>query len=201
MGLIFGGVTVQGNKVHVQKQENKEGVPRPIVFGTVRPIKGNVIASSEPRIVQKRKKSGGFLGIGGVTQVSEEVYRTYAIRICEGPITGITRVWKNNELVYNRDSTDPVQQENNAEFLAQQEGEKDANLDRFIGAKTPTGKAQFFLGGWAQQPSPVLQGVFGVDEVPPYRGTCYMVVDDENLTSSSGAIPQYSFEVERCFNG
>jgi len=33
--------------------------------------------------------------------------------------------------------------------------------------------------------------------VPAYRGTCYMVVPDEDLTELGGAIPQYVFEVER----
>lgn len=178
--LILGGTaTVQGQKFDkLDIQTSKEGVPRPIIFGTVRPVVGNIIASQHPpRIVEVREKSGGKGG-GGVETVSEEIYRTYAIRICEGPVTGITRVWRNNELIYDRDSVDEAQIENNGAFLE---------------------IAEFFLGDWDQQPSSVLQGIFGVDEVPPYRGTCYMVVDDENLTSSSGAIPQYRFEVERCY--
>lgn len=180
MGQLILGKTavVEGQRFNQLKvQTSKEGVPRPIIFGTVRPVVGNVIAAAEPRIVEVREKQGGKGG-GGVETRSDEVYRTYAIRICEGPITGITRIWRNNELVYNRDSTDATQIENNQAFLE---------------------IVEFFLGDYDQQPSSVLQGVFGVDEVPPYRGTCYMVVDDENLTSNNGAIPQYRFEVERCF--
>ncbi|WP_444921166.1 hypothetical protein ACJJID_01445 [Microbulbifer sp. CnH-101-G] len=46
-------------------------------------------------------------------------------------------------------------------------------------------------------PSAVLQAAFGINNVPAYRGTCYLVIDNENLTSTGGAIPQYAFEVER----
>lgn len=178
--LIFGKrVEVQGRNFNDLKvQASKEGVSRPIIFGRARPVIGNVIAAAKPRIVEVRTRQGGKGG-SGQTAVSEEVYRTYAIRISEGPVTGVPRVWRNGEIVYDRDSTDSNQLENNAAFLE---------------------VAEFFLGEFDQQPSAVLQGAFGVNNVPAYRGTCYMVVDDENLTQNGGALPQYQFEVERCFS-
>ncbi|WKT59099.1 LamG domain-containing protein [Microbulbifer thermotolerans] len=175
--LIFGTTTVQGRTFDdIKIQTSKAGVPRPIVFGRARPIVGNIIATTSPRIVAVREEQDGGKGGPSVEVENEEVYRTYAIRICEGPVTGIRRVWRNNELVYDRDSTDPTQLENNAAFLE---------------------KADFFLGGYDQMPSAVMQSAFGMDNVHAYRGTCYMVVDDENLTATGGAIPQYAFEVER----
>lgn len=175
--LIFGTTTVQGRTFDdIKIQTSKAGVPRPIVFGTARPIVGNIIASSSPRIVKTKEEQGGKGG-PSVEVENEEVFRTYAIRICEGPVTGITRVWRNNELVYERDSTNNTQIENNNAFLE---------------------KAEFFLGGYDQMPSAVMQAAFGMSNVHGYRGTCYMVVDDDNLTATGGAIPQYAFEVERC---
>lgn len=176
--LIFGSQIIQGRKFDDLKlQKSKAGVPRPIIFGKARPVVGNIIASSSPRIVVKREKQQGGKGGPDVKVENEEIYRTYAIRICEGPVTGISRVWRNGEIVYDRDSDANAQIENNAGFLS---------------------NAEFFLGGFDQMPSTVMQIAFGIENVHAYRGTCYMVVDDENLTAEGGAVPQYSFEVERC---
>lgn len=175
MGNLIAGTTIQGRTFEeIAIQKSKEGVPRPIVFGTARPIVGNVIASSDPTIVISREDAGGKGG--GVEVENEEVYRTYAIRICEGPVDGVRRIWRNNELVYFSESTDPIQLENNAAFLE---------------------SATIYLGGFDQMPSPVLEAVFGVGSVPAHRGTCYMVVDNQNLSDNGGAIPQYAFEVVR----
>jgi len=46
-------------------------------------------------------------------------------------------------------------------------------------------------------PDPALEGVFGVGEVPPHRGTAYIVMDNELLDDTGGAVPQWIFEVER----
>ncbi|WP_444956794.1 hypothetical protein [Microbulbifer sp. ZKSA002] len=175
--LIYGTTTIKGRTFDdIKVQTSKAGVPRPIIFGKVLPVVGNIIATTAPKIVKKKEKQKSGKG-GGSTEVeNEEVYRTYAIRICEGPITGISRVWRNNELVYDRDSTDTTQIVNNYAFLQ---------------------IAEFFLGDWDQMPSAVMQAAFGISEVHAYRGTCYMVIDNENLTSTGGAIPQYAFEVER----
>ncbi|WP_444939924.1 hypothetical protein ACJJI3_12460 [Microbulbifer sp. ZKSA004] len=175
--LIFGTTTIEGRTFDdIKVQTSKAGVPRPIIFGKVLPVIGNIIATTAPKIVKKKEKQKSGKGGGSTEVVNEEVYRTYAIRICEGPITGISRVWRNNELVYDRDSTDSTQIVNNYAFLQ---------------------IAEFFLGDWDQMPSAVMQSAFGVSEVHAYRGTCYMVIDNENLTSTGGAIPQFAFEVER----
>ncbi|MCO1336983.1 hypothetical protein MO867_21905 [Microbulbifer sp. OS29] len=175
--LIFGSTTIQGRTFDdIQIQTSKAGVPRQIIFGRVLPVVGNIIATTEPKIVKKKEKQKSGKGGGSTTVVNEEIYRTYAIRICEGPITGIRRVWRNNELVYHRDSSDATQLINNRAFLQ---------------------LAEFFLGDWEQMPSAVMQAAFGIDNVPAHRGTCYLVIDNENLTSTGGAIPQYAFEVER----
>jgi len=174
--LIFGSIDTQGQTFgDIKAQTSKAGVPRPIVFGRVRPIKGNVIATTEPKIVKRKKKKSNGLLAPSTTTRWEEVYRTYAIRICEGPVTGVRRVWEGDDLVYHRDSSDATQIENNQVFLQ---------------------KAEFFLGGWDQMPSSVMQAAFGVDNVHAYRGTCYMVVDNEELTRTSGAVPEFTFEVE-----
>lgn len=185
--LLFSVMSPKAPKIPVQRigelaqQTAKEGEPRPIVWGRVRPISGNIMHSSAPRIitreVQGQSTSGG--GKGGKKkqpkQYEERVFRTYAIRICEGPITAIIRVWRNNKLVYDARGNAWGAQ-NNGVFLS---------------------RARFYLGAWTQMPDPTLESQWGAGNVPAYRGTCYMVVPDEDLTELGGAIPQYIYEVER----
>ena len=171
--FLFGGgdtTTKQYQRLgELQRQTAKEAEPRPIVWGRVRPISGNIMHASKPRkeMVEVGRTTVGGKGAPEQTTVSyqERVFRTYAIRICEGPITGVVRVWKNDKLVYDARGND-WGDENNEVFLAY---------------------AKFYLGDWDQMPDPVLEAIWGVGEVPAYRGTCYMRIDDEDVTDFGGA--------------
>lgn len=176
LGSIAGSIvdpqTIKGPSIgDIAQQTSQAGVPRPIVFGRSQPIAGNVIASGEPVIV-KSKESGK----GGPEVETESVFRTYAIRICEGPVDGVLRVWRNNTLVYDARENSDLDAESNAKFLE---------------------RARFFLGGYDQMPSPDLEAIFGVGTTPAHRGTCYMVMANEDLTDLRGAIPQWQFQVAR----
>lgn len=183
-GLLFSVLSPKGAKQPVQRigelaqQTAKEGEARPIIWGRCRPVSGNIMHMSAPRIVRREVKQGGG-GKGGKKkqpkQFEERVFRTYAIRICEGPITGIIRVWRNNKLVYDARGNE-WGTENNGVFQK---------------------LAKFYLGRWDQMPDPSLESLWGAGEVPAYRGTCYMVVADEDLTDLGGSAPQYIYEVER----
>lgn len=160
----------------ISKQTAKEGDPRVIVWGRVRPIGGNIIHCQEPqkRWILSYGDSGGKGGNSKKQKIyTEHVFRTYAIGICEGPISGITRIWKNGTLVYDARGN-AWGAANNHIFL------RDAKI---------------YLGGWDQMPCPDLQAIWG--DVPAYRGTAYIVFINQDLTQMSGAVPQYQFEVER----
>lgn len=162
----------------ISQQTAKEAEPRVIVFGRVRPIGGNLMHCQSPvkRMIKVKTESGGK---GGgkkkQTQKVEHVFRTYAIGVCEGPITAFVRVWRNNKLVYDARGND-WGEKNNPVFLK---------------------SFQFYTGAWNQLPSPALEKIWGVGNVPAYRGTAYMVSVDEDLTDTGGMVPQWQFEVER----
>lgn len=162
----------------ISQQTAKEGEPRTIVWGRVRPIGGNIIHCQTPvkRWVVTSTSSGGK---GGgkkkQEQRTEHVYRTYAIGVCEGPITAFSRIWRNNKLVYDGRGTSWGAR-NNGVFLK---------------------SFRLYLGGWSQMPDPTLQSIWGAGKVPAYRGTAYMVALDEDLTDQGGMVPQWLFEVER----
>lgn len=161
----------------ISRQTAKEGEPRVIVWGRVRPVGGNIIHCQEPqkRMVKQSSSGGGKGGGKKKEQKVEHVYRTYAIGVCEGPITGFSRIWRNNKLVYDGRGT-AWGARNNGVFLR---------------------SFRLYLGGWDQMPDPRLQSIWGVGNVPAYRGTAYMVSIDEDLTDQGGMVPQWLFEVER----
>lgn len=194
--VVFGSITLQGQKFDdIKLQKSKAGEPRPIIFGTVRPIVGNVIATTPPLIRKYTEKVSGGILEPEVEMEVEHVYRTYAIRICEGPVTAISRAWRNGELVFVNDPEQYV-----TEFYPES-----SNSDKFKFFEVIFGnkiafqeKFEFFLGGFDQMPSSVMQGAFGLQNVHAYRGTCYMVAENDLLDATSGAIPQWTFEVSRC---
>jgi len=180
-GLIdktFGPKAAKGPKLgEIGQQTAKESEPRVIVWGRVRPIGGNLIHCQSPvkRMVKESVDSGGKGGSTKKTQKVEHVFRTYALGVCEGPITAYSRIWRNSKLVYDARGND-WGRANNSVFL----------------------KAyRLYLGLWTQMPSPDLEAIWGAGNVPAYRGTAYMVALNEDLTDLSGAVPQWQFEVER----
>jgi len=73
-----------------------------MIWGRVRPIGGNIIQLQAPqKRMIKEKVSGGKGGSKKKKQKVEHVYRSYAIGICEGPVSAVIRVWRNNKLVYD----------------------------------------------------------------------------------------------------
>ena len=105
----------------------------------------------------------------------EHVYRYYAIRVCEGPITGYRRIWRNGALVYDGRKGSDWGAKNNHLFFE---------------------TYRLYTGSWTQTPDSVLQSRQGMD-IPAYRGTAYLVANNEDLTDFGGAIPQWQFEVAR----
>jgi len=160
----------------IADQTALEGGARLIIWGRVRPIGGNIIQLQTPQRAWVKQKTGG--GKGGSkkkTQKVEYVYRTYAIGICEGPVSGVIRAWRNNKLVYDARGNEWGLKNNHA-FLEHY---------------------KFYLGSYSQNPDPTLQSIWGVANVPAYRGTCYMVAINEDVTELAGAVPQWLFEVEK----
>jgi len=169
-GSIVDPQIIQGPRIgEIAAQTSQEGGSRPIIFGLSPPFPGNIIFSGPPRIVKKKKS-----GKGGPKVVTESVFRTYAIGVCEGPIDGYIRIWRNGILVYDVRVNKELTDAENAKFLE---------------------KARLFLGTYAQNPSPDIEAI--LTPAPAYRSTAYVVMANDDLTDQRGAIPQYIFQVER----
>lgn len=165
----------------LSQQTAKEGEPRPIAYGICRPIGTNVIYQSQPIRRMVKTYAGKAGGKGGSKkkkqyQDVEHVYRYYALRVCEGPITGYRRIWRNGTLVYDARKGSAWGAKNNHLFF-----------------KT----YRLYTGGWDQMPDPAMQSMLKTTDIPAFRGTAYLMAVNEDLTDFGGAIPQWQFEVVR----
>lgn len=150
-------------------QTSAEGIFRPIVFGTA-PVKGNVIERGNRQIKTKRTRQSK--GGGPVTE-EQRVFWTFAIRISEGPISNVTRIWMDEKLVYDIRPDSQIMAES-AEFA-----------ERF----------RLYLGDEDQLPDPDLEAYKGIGDVNAYRGTAYAVFPNFDLTDYRERIPDFRWEV------
>lgn len=178
LGFVIGSMAgaavdpqqIQGPRIgEVNAQTSIEGAPRTIIFG-VYPVFGNIIQTGQVVKVETSESQGK----GGPEVSSERAYRTFAIRICEGPIAGVLRIWEDNKLIYDvRDGS---------AMLAESE-------------KWAANKV-LYLGGEDQLPDPTLVATVDAD-TPAYRGSAYMVFVSEDVTDRQGSIKQYRFEAAK----
>lgn len=177
----------------IAEQTAREGGARPIVFGLSKPIAGNIIWK---RPLTKRwvKKDGYEV---------ETPFRTYAVGICEGPISGFVRVWRNGKKVF--DIEDPEFTATNfsiaalsgLQLLALSFGLKAPSiLAAAFGTKNSTflSKVRLYNGAYDQTADPLMIQDHGA-QACAHQGTAYMVVIDEDETDVGGAVPEWTFQV------
>lgn len=170
-----------------QQQTTAAGVPRPVVYGHPAPFAGNLIDGEH----KARKIIVTEGGKGGPEVESERFLLTSAIRICEGPIAGIVRIWRNGEVVYDRRTIDDMPQWGGGsvfgifQYIAEVRAWSMAFQQR----------ARIYLGDEDQLPDPALEAIHGVGNTPYYKGTAYMVIEDDDVTDTRGACARYEFEV------
>lgn len=76
-----------------------EGVVIPRLYGRMR-IGGNIIWATDFREETNTTRQGGGKGGGPKVSTTEYLYyASFAVALCEGPITGIGRVWADGEIV------------------------------------------------------------------------------------------------------
>lgn len=173
IGSMIGGVVdpqkIYGPKLQdASRQTAAEGVPLPFGYGTFTTA-GHLIACT-PAEEHERKEGGK----GGPVQVTYYYTRTYAIAVCEGEAT-IQKIKRNGKLVYDISPTSEIAGKS-AKFLR---------------------KCTIYTGSETQLPDPSLQAAFGTDEVPPYLGLCYIVMEDDECPNAA-AVDQFEFVVQKC---
>lgn len=159
------------------------GVPVPIIYGSIA-VPGTVIFLS---CVEERSTTEEMGGKGGPEQsvTTYTYYQTIAVGLCEGPITGLLRVWENGELKYDMRAQQP---DETAQEYA----------DRIEMSSEYGAGFALYLGDEFQEADPTLESIMGVGEVPAFRGLAYVVYPDRHLLDEQARRhPQFRFEVYR----
>ena len=171
--IIAGAVGTQTRRsVRINEtgaQTTTEGAPRAIVFGAAT-VTGNLIDTGPIRIVETTEEAKGG---GGPSVTTRSYFRTYAIRVCEGPIAAYLVAKRDGRVVYDVRPGANFQTENEA-FYAY---------------------TNIYLGDETQLPSAALEAIHGAGEVPAHRGSAYIVFVDDDLTARQGSVPQWEFVV------
>ena len=165
---------INGQKLgDMQMTSSSYGAPIPIVYGTVR--MATTILWTSGRKATKHKETEG--GKGGPEQTT--TYFTYsldaAFAICEGPITGVKRIWINSRLVFDSGSA-----------------ETQLNVD--LGGGALVDAVTVYTGAEDQQPSALHESYEGVGLVPAYRGLA--IVEFDNLQLGEFGNGMVNIEVE-----
>lgn len=170
-------------------QTSRDGVAIPFGWGAF-PVAGNIIWQQVGVDEVKHEDDGK----GGPVTETFTYHRSFAVGICEGPITGILIARKNGKTVLDQRSDDVLL----AEYMAGGMTEAEAR-NRIASQRAENGKFldthTFYLGTEGQTPDPTIESHLGVGNVPAYRGLVYMVGTFVDVTDLQGAIPQYEFVV------
>ena len=112
-----------------------DGAVIPQVFGRMK-VGGNIIWATDFREEVTETTQGGGKGGGpSVTTVNYRYYASFALALCEGPVTGIGRIWADGELMDLAATTKRV-------YL----GDEEQEPDPFIEAKMGVGNAPAYRG-------------------------------------------------------
>jgi hypothetical protein len=153
---------------NVRVQDSAYGKYIPRVYGLYR-LAGNVIWAGQPH---NHDPSGK--GMGGKNQ---QPYTTisFAVGLCDGPISGVRRIWANGKLIY--DISHP------------------SNFQQLSGSAQMVTNFTVYLGDENQLPDPTMQSQLGAANVPAYRGLAYVVFNELSLQQWGNYMPSFTFEV------
>lgn len=154
----------------LQPQTSQYGAMLPIVYGNAR-VPGNVIWQEDIDLVGSSQG-----GKGGPSVTTYSAFGTFATALCEGPITGIRRIWANGVLVYDVSSSATA---------------TTVQASKSFAANHLT----VYLGTATQNPDPTMQAALGAGNVPGYRGTAYIVFRSVPLENFGNLIPSINVEV------
>jgi hypothetical protein len=171
LGSLAGGLLFpprgKGPQINdLRVQQSAYGQPIPRIYGTYR-VAGNMIWAGTP---VESDSSGKGKGPG-----MPKVTMSFAMGICKGPMQAIRRIWANGKLVY--DYSNP------------------SNFENLSGSSSMLTNFTFYPGDESQQPDPTMQAALGAANVPAYRGLCYVVFNELDLSSWGNYIPSFTFEV------
>lgn len=182
--------TVEGPRLeNLQFQGSEYGTPLPVYYGTLRGG-GQVIWLENDRIKEiKEKEEVGGKGGPSQTKVTYHYFATFAVSLGEGPIAGVRRIWADSVLIFDGSDLSSA-----SSILANaavvQPG---AGASEDVGSEI--GRIVVYPGTDTQDPDSRMEAEHGVGNVPAYRGTAYVMVEDMDLERWGNRVPMITAEV------
>jgi hypothetical protein len=157
----------------LQVQSSQYGTPIPLHYGRNR-LAGQVIWATDIKEHVKTQRLHAQSGQHHphVTTYSYSV--SFAILLCKGPISSFGRIWLDGKLYLDV-------REQVFESLGTSVLQKD--------------DITFYPGDEEQLSDPTMQAYLGADNVPAYRGNCYIVFKDLAIDNYGRRIPQVTVEL------
>lgn len=169
------GPNIQGPRLSdLTVQTSTYGASIPRIYGAVATT-GNVfwLEKNKLKEVAKEEDAGGKGGGGGSSVTTYSYYATFAVGICQGPITGVRRIWVGPELIYDAANATLV---NKLKWVV-------------------------YTGTDTQDPDPRIQSDRGVADTPAYRGLAYIVFYDLPLRKYQNSLLGAQIKVEVVASG
>lgn len=169
------GPNIQGPRMgDLAAQSAGYGSTIPRIYGQMATF-GNVFWVENNRIKEVAKKKKNGKGGGGSTTTTYSYYATFAVSLCRGPIQGVRRVWVGSKLIYDASSV---------------------NIDQIAASNAGAKYFKIYTGSDTQLPDERMEATLGVDNVPAYRGTAYMVFEDYPLKDHGNSLMGAQVKVE-----
>lgn len=152
----------------IRFSQSSYGVTLPIVIGAYR-VGANVIWMGQLEEIANKQK------IGKRAYNTTYTYRqSFAAALCEGPVSGVRKIWFDGELVYSNLASDSI--------TALAAGKIEELMSVYTGTED-------------QEADPVMEAEDGAGNVPAYRGVCYIAFERLDLTQWGNRIPSIVAEV------
>lgn len=171
------GPTVQGPRLNdLAVQTSTYGAFIPRTYGTIG-IHGNLLWLENNKLKESaRKEEQGGKGGGSTTTVETFSYSaTFILALCQGPISGIRRVWCMDKLIYNAGSDD---------------------LETIIASNEAAEGWALYRGTDNQEPDPRYEADVGAGNASAFRGIAYLAFYDFQLADYSNTLQAAQFKVE-----
>ncbi|MBV2206666.1 MAG: phage tail protein [Pseudomonas sp.] len=171
------GPNLQGPRLSDLSQQGASyGTPIPRVYGSVA-THGNIfwIENNSLKETSRTSSSGGKGGGGGSSTTTYQYSATFALGLCEGPISGVRRIWINGDLIYDPGSDD---------------------METILASNAAAAGFTIYTGTESQLPDPRMQAALGVANTPAYRGLAYIVFHDLALEKYGNTLAGAQVKVE-----
>ncbi len=140
----------------------------PAAWGRVR-MAGNIIWADDIQEVASQESVGKG---GGGSRTVYSYFGNLAVGLCEGPAVGVTRVWADKKIIFDRTGRSAIVR------------------------KYPTMDMRVHLGTPTQIVDPLIEASTGVGATSAHRGICYVVFEGLPLEDFGNRIPQLQFEIQ-----